>query len=81
MYEEAEQKTVHMLFEEFKKYEVPKGWKMKFLNGSEESGWPGSLDVFFSIRVTLEKVYGGESNTIMNEKEPIPSKEKDNAIL
>jgi len=52
---EINQKIVSMLLEEFKVWEVPKGYKMTNLSGEEQWGWPGSLDRYFMIRVTIEK--------------------------
>lgn len=52
---EIEQKILDMTLDEFKVWEVPKGWKMMYLSGEEKLGWPGSLDCYFRMRVVLIK--------------------------
>lgn len=52
---EIEQKILDMTLDEFKVWEVPKGWKMTYLSGEEKLGWPGSLDRYFMMHVVLIK--------------------------
>lgn len=52
---EVNQKILKMTLEEFKKYEVPDGWKLLHVGGHEKYGWPGSLDVYFEMSVTIQK--------------------------
>jgi len=57
---ETTQKTITMTLEEFKAWEVSKGWKMTNLNGSlrtsavsADAKW--DRKEYFEIRVTIEK--------------------------
>ena len=52
---EIEQKKIGMTLEEFKKYDVPEGWRMTMISGEEKRGRPGSMDRYFVVRVYLEK--------------------------
>lgn len=52
---EINQKILNMTFEEFKKWEVPEGYKLAYMSGEEKYGWPDSLDKYINIRVILEK--------------------------
>jgi hypothetical protein len=53
---EKDQKIIDMTVEEFKKYNMPEGWKMAYLSGEEKRGWPGSLDDVFMVHVVLERI-------------------------
>ena len=60
MYTQCEQKIINMTLEEFNKYEVPVGWKLKYVNGCEkvtcESAMPQYDRVkYFEMNVTIEK--------------------------
>lgn len=51
-----EQRVLSMLLEEFKEYNPPEGWKFMYVSGKEMWGWPGSLDKYFEMSVTIEKI-------------------------
>jgi hypothetical protein len=54
-------KRVIMTLDEFKKYEVPKGWVMKFCEGCLQ--YPGyglsAMTPVFEMRVTIEEINNG----------------------
>lgn len=52
---ETDQKVVDMTLEEFRKWEIPNGYRVVFINGDERYGVPGSLDTYVHMRVLLEK--------------------------
>jgi hypothetical protein len=52
---EVTQKIITMTLDHFRKWEVPLGWDLKYVSGSKMYGYPGSLDSYFEIKVTVEK--------------------------
>jgi hypothetical protein len=59
---DAEQKIVTMSLDEFRKWDISKyfsdGWKLMYVSGSERRGYPGSLDRYFEMTVTIQKENG-----------------------
>lgn len=49
------QKNIAMTLDEFRKWDMPKGWKMIDVSGEEKRGRPGSMDRYFMVYVMLQK--------------------------
>lgn len=59
---EVTQKTITMTLEEFKKYEVPKGWKLMYVNGSKKVVFESANIKWnnqFEMKVTIEEIDNG----------------------
>jgi hypothetical protein len=52
---ELDQKIIEMTYEEFKKWNVPEGYRVTHMTGEEKLVWPGSIDRYFNIHVVLQK--------------------------
>ena len=53
---EVDQKIVEMSYDEFKKWDVPQGYKVMRMSGEETVIWSRGSDSYFNIRVVLQKI-------------------------
>lgn len=52
---ELDQKIMEMSYDEFKKWEIPKGYKVMHMTGEETVIWSRGSDSYFNIRIVLQK--------------------------
>ena len=54
---EIDQKIVEMSYDEFKKWDIPQGYKVTHMTGEERVGWPGSMDRYFMVHIVLQTIW------------------------